>query len=268
MNTLFICYILCAFASTLWYLYLHKKTHIRLCYLYSDNLLNILCSCALSYLTIHYGFGSLLSAAVSVCVVVPMSIVLTLLRFYRIPFRKVRAKEGQLVSPADGNVIYIQRVEAGEVPLSVKHGVTATLSEFANTDLLKYPCTIIGINMTPFDVHRNCIPCDGRVVMNKHFNGDFLSLKNPEALRRNERNTILINTPNGQIGVVQTASRLVRRIVTWRGEGDDVKRGEWFGMIKFGSQVDLIIPASYKVDVMLKQQVYAKKTIIAEICNS
>ena len=80
----------------------------------------------------------------------------------------------------------------------------------------------------------------------------------------NERNSIVIETVDKKkIGVVQTASKLVRRIVTYKKVGDVVARGEWFGMIKFGSQVDVILPANIKINVSLKQQVYCKKTILA-----
>jgi phosphatidylserine decarboxylase len=173
-------------------------------------------------------------------------------------------KSDGIVSPADGKIIYIKRIDSGEIPISVKNGRKATLSEFANTGILDYPCWLIGINMTPFDVHRNCAPVDGRIILNRHYDGEFLSLKHQDALARNERNTIVIENPKGKIGVVQTASRLVRRIVTYKSEGESVSKGEWFGMIKFGSQVDLIIPAYCKVNVNLKQQVYAMNTLMAE----
>ena len=149
--------------------------------------------------------------------------------------------------------------------MSVKNGVTAKLDEFLNTGIMDYPCWIIGINMTPFDVHKNCAPLDGEIILNKHYDGDFLSLKNENALIRNERNTIILDTKIGKIGVVQTASRLVRRIVTYKKEGESLSKGEWFGMIKFGSQVDLILPATCKINVQIKEQVYAKKTIISKI---
>jgi phosphatidylserine decarboxylase len=176
----------------------------------------------------------------------------------------VNNEEDGIVSPADGNIIYIKKIEQGEEPISVKNGKEATLFEFANTGVIDRPCWLIGINMTPFDVHKNCAPVEGQIELNKHFDGEFLSLKHEEALRRNERNTIIIDNPRGKVGVVQTASKLVRRIVTYKKEYDFVSKGEWFGMIKFGSQVDLIIPASCKVMAIIGQQVYAKQTLIAK----
>ena len=255
-----------AIYSTLVYLYLHKKTHISLSYLYKDNIINIIASSAIIYSILFYlNIPTWLFYLVLLGIVPSMCVFISALRFYRVPLRKVNAKENEIVSPADGNIIYIKKIESGEIPISVKNGVSAKLSEFANTGILDYPCWLIGINMTPFDVHRNCAPLDGEIILNKHFDGEFLSLKHEEALVRNERNTTVLNTKIGKVGIVQTASRLVRRIVTYKKEGESLKQGEWFGMIKFGSQVDLIIPATCKVNVKLKDQVYAKKTIIAEI---
>lgn len=250
--------------STLGYLYLHRKTHIRLSFLYKDNLLNAIVS-ASATLAIYHSSGSLILSLLALIVLLPVCCIgISALRFYRVPLRKVNKTPDGIVSPADGNIIYIKRIERGEVPIAVKNGKRATLTEFTNTGILDYPCWLIGINMTPFDVHKNCAPVDGKIVLNKHFDGEYLSLKHEDALSRNERNTIVIDNEKGKVGVVQTASRLVRRIVTYKSEGELLSKGDWFGMIKFGSQVDLIIPASCHVNVELKQQVYAKKTLIAE----
>ena len=138
------------------------------------------------------------------------------------------------------------------------------MGESTNNEIDFKKVEIIGINMTPFDVHRNCSPVDGKIIFNKHINGSYLSLKNKNALKMNERNSVLLDTEKGMIGVVQTASRMVRRIVTYKQEGDFLKQGEWFGMIKFGSQVDVIMPADCILHVNIKQQVYARKTVLAE----
>ena len=260
-----IAFIFVAVYSSLIYVYLHKKTHISLKYLYRDNLVNIALSCGLLLLLYgKCGLPIIWTALCALAAVPAFSVLLTILRFYRVPLRKTNPQEGGIVSPADGNIIYIKKIEAGNIPISVKNGRSATLEEFTGTGLLTGPVWLIGINMTPFDVHRNCAPVDGKLIMNRHIDGEFLSLKNEEALSRNERNSIVIENTKGKVGVVQTASRLVRRIVTWRSEGDSLERGDWFGMIKFGSQVDLIIPADCKVKVSLGQQVYVKKTVVAE----
>lgn len=257
-------FFLIALESSLMYVFLHKKTNISLKYLYKDNLIVIALSILLSYSL--RGLLSVFPLYLIAVISVPcIGFVCTMLRFFRYPLRKVNTLDDAIVSPADGNIIYIKKIDRREVPLSVKNGVVASLDEFTNTGILDCPCVIIGINMTPFDVHRNCAPFDGTIMLNKHFDGEYLSLKDPQAFGRNERNTIVIETVNNKkIGVVQTASKLVRRIVTYKQEGDKVKKGEWFGMIKFGSQVDVILPADVNVCVDLKQQVYCKKTVLAK----
>ena len=119
--------------------------------------------------------------------------------------------------------------------------------------------------MTPFDVHKNCAPIDGQVILNQHFSGKFLSLKDDSALSENERNTYVISNGKIKIGIVQIASRLVRRIDSYVTQGAQVKKGEWLGMIRFGSQVDVIIPIEYKINVSIKEQTYAGETIIARL---
>ncbi len=254
--------------STTMYMFMHRKTHISLNYMYKDNLLNIIIVTIATYFCLR-------SIAIEICaIIIPIFIlasagILFVIRFYRKPFwrrRVLKTLPNQIISSADGRVIYIKQVQSGEIPVSVKNGVKATLTEIAQTEIIVYPCWLIGIEMTPFDVHRNAAPIDGKIVLNKHILGGFRSLKDPEALAHNERNTMVFKMRNGtNVGIVQTASRLVRRIVTYRKEGDWVQKGEWIGMIKFGSQVDMIIPADSRVCVKIGDQVYVNETIIAEL---
>ncbi|MCB0677542.1 MAG: phosphatidylserine decarboxylase, partial [Saprospiraceae bacterium] len=150
------------------------------------------------------------------------------------------------------------------VPVSIKGNRYSRLEELTKTDLLDKPCWLVGINMTPFDVHKNCAPIDGKVVLNQHFDGKFLSLKEGEALAENERNTYVIQNPQLKVGVVQIASRLVRRIDSYVQTGADLQQGDWLGMIRFGSQVDVILPIDYEINVQLKDQIYAGTTILAK----
>ncbi len=251
-----------SFVSTALYYYLHKKTRISLSYLYKDNLVIILLSCVFSFSLLQYSgqpdFSVLLSGIISVPV---FSFLLIMGRFYRNPDRKSDAPADEILSPADGNVIYIKKCSPGEVPENVKKKRRALLSEFSDSDLLKNEYWHIGINMTPFDVHRNSAPMDGKIEMLEHFEGEFLSLKNYDARDKNERCSYLISNKNVSIGVVQIASRLVRRIESYVKAGDTVKRGEWIGMIKFGSQVDMIVPGFYEIHLSVGQQLYAGKTV-------
>lgn len=265
MNTLLIFILSSLGLSTLTYLYLHKKTRISLKFLYIDNLMVVLLTTALCFsiykmLPEDYNW---LSFILIPFIVLGFAFGLTMVRFWRTPNRKISAKDNELISPADGNILYIKKIEKGEVPVSIKKGLEAKLDEITQTDILKGPCWLIGINMTPFDVHKNCAPIEGKIILNKHIEGKFLSLKEPKAIIENERNTLVIKNDHMTIGIVQTASKLVRRIDSYVEQGNTIKRGEWFGMIRFGSQVDLIIPEYCDVHVELGQQIYAKSTIIA-----
>lgn len=251
--------------STLWYAYLHKKTRISIKYLYLDNLAVILPSVLIScFLSFELELNSFLIFLINGFLVFGLSFTYTMIRFWRTPRRKIKAKNGEVVSPADGNILYIKEVKAGDTPISIKNGLEAKLSEIAETELLDQDGWLIGINMTPFDVHKNCAPVSGNIILNKHINGEFLSLKHPKALIQNERNTLIIKTDqNEYFGIIQTASKLVKRINSYVKEKDSIVQGDWFGMIRFGSQVDVILPKSYKINLELGQQVYAKTTIIA-----
>jgi len=206
----------------------------------------------------------LLSFIVLAGLVLYFAFILTMIRFWRVPHRRVTAGPGQIVSPADGRIIYIRKLNEGEIPESVKGRRTSRLEELTKTTLLNDGGWHIGINMTPFDVHKNCAPIPGEVILNRHFNGKFLSLKDEASLCENERNTWVIANNEVKVGVVQIASRLVRRIDAYVREGDTVRQGDWIGMIRFGSQVDVILPPDYRVNVTAGCQVYAAETIIAE----
>ncbi len=251
--------------STLLYLYLHKKTRISLRYLFIDNVGVILCSLLLVALLARVlpdGWEAI-NFLVLPAIVVGIAFTFTMIRFWRTPRRDIRARSNEIVSPADGNVIYITRVEAGEIPVSIKGHRYSRLEELTKTDILDKPCWLVGINMTPFDVHKNCAPIDGKILLNRHFDGSFLSLKEPKALTENERNTYVIGNDSLKVGIVQIASRLVRRIDTYVREGTDIHKGDWLGMIRFGSQVDVILPLDCEIQVELKQQIYAGTTILA-----
>jgi len=266
MNTLLIYLFESLVVSTLTYLYLHKKTRISLKFLYIDNLIVVALMFMIYFLVEkfipeNYIWILLVIAPI---LVLGFAFTLTMIRFWRTPNRKIKANKNELISPADGNIIYIKKIDKGEVPISIKRGLEAKLTEITQTDLLETPCWLIGINMTPFDVHKNCVPIDGKVILNKHITGKFLSLKDPKAIIENERNTLVVENDEMMVGIVQTASKLVKRIDSYVKVGQELKRGQWFGMIRFGSQVDLIIPANWKINVKLGQQIYAIKTIIAK----
>jgi phosphatidylserine decarboxylase len=253
--------------SSLLFLFLHFKTKIHLRFLYSDNLaITAISSIIIIVLTGIISINHFLILGIILPIMVTITtFLLTMLRFWRTPKRKIRAGSNQVVSPADGNIIYIKKIERGEIPISVKGRIYSKLDELSNNQLLDESCWQIGINMTPFDVHKNCAPISGIVTLNQHFKGKFLSLKDKKSLTENERNTYVIRNGDIRVGIIQIASRMVRRIDSYVIHGQFVKQGEWIGMIRFGSQVDLILPVNCHIRIDIKDQVYAGETIVADL---
>lgn len=266
LNSFFLIFIASLALGTLLYMYLRRKTRIGTRYLWTDNpAVALTAALTVFFLMRPHATGWwVLSLIVLAGLVLSFAFILTMVRFWRVPRRRVTAGPGQIVSPADGNIIYIRKVAIGEVPESVKGLRISRLEELTKTTLLNDGGWHIGINMTPFDVHKNCAPISGEVILNRHFDGKFLSLKDEASQCENERNTWVIANNEVKVGVVQIASRLVRRIDAYVREGDAVRQGDWIGMIRFGSQVDVILPPGYRVTVTAGRQVYAAETIIAQ----
>lgn len=252
--------------STSFYLFLRRKTKIGTRYLFIDNPAVAVISAIAVYSVLRTTVADhwLLTGLLLIVSILFLAFIFTMIRFWRVPRRRVTAVAGQIVSPADGKVIYIKKLTPGETPESVKGKVASRLEELTKTPLLNDGGWHIAINMTPFDVHKNCAPVSGKIILNRHFSGKFLSLKDPAAQSENERNTYVLVNDEVKVGIVQTASRLVRRIDSYVKEGDYVRQGDWIGMIRFGSQVDVIIPGNYRVMVDTGRQVHAAETIIAE----
>lgn len=192
-----------------------------------------------------------------------------LIVFFRDPERAVPIRQDVIVSPADGRVVYVRPVEPGQLPLADKKGRTCMLGELAGTTLGDGRAMIIGISMNLSDVHVNRAPVGGRVRLIEHVVGTFGSLRNPEMVMTNERVTTVIEDGDLQIAIVQIASRLVRRIVTFVSKGDVLDLGERIGAIRFGSQVDLVIPVRPQIRpaVQTGDRVVAGQTIMALITN-
>ncbi|MBN2415897.1 phosphatidylserine decarboxylase [bacterium] len=193
-----------------------------------------------------------------------------LINFFRDPERRDPDDPDALVSPADGTVIYVKRIEGGAVPVSEKKGRSFPLTELVETELLGKTALLVGIEMSIVNVHVNRAPAAGTVIHLQHIPGAFLSLRHEEAPFRNERCTTVIDTGSCLIGVVQIASRLVRRIVSYVRAGDTVGRGQRIGMIRFGSQVDVVIPDNAGMTVAVKpgDTVTAGETRIAVVADS
>ena len=163
--------------------------------------------------------------------------------FFRDPDRVIPLEEGALVSPADGKV------------------VVAEINE--NPPFGDGPAFQISIFMNVFNVHVNRIPFDGTVKDVCYFPGRFMNASLDKASSQNERNAILIETPEGRsFWTVQIAGLVARRIVCKLDGGDAVKKGRRFGMIRFGSRLDLYLPVDFESRVSLGEKTQAGTTTL------
>lgn len=192
-----------------------------------------------------------------------------LIVFFRDPDRTAPVRPDVIVSPADGQVIYVRQVRPGRLPLADKKGRVCVLGELAGTMLGDGGATAIGISMNFSDVHVNRAPLGGRVRFSERVNGTFGSLRNPQTAMSNERVTTVIEDGDLQIAIIQIASRLVRRIVIFVAQGDMLQMGQRIGAIRFGSQVDLLIPARPEIRLTVQpgDRVVAGQTIMALITS-
>lgn len=177
-----------------------------------------------------------------------MSLIATLLigHFFRDPERVISAAPDEVVSPADGKVIAIEGVE--------------------ETHFFQRPSIRVSIFMSVFDVHVNRIPFSGIVQGLRYRKGSFLSANLPKAMRENEQNGVWIQTDSGaDIVITQVAGLIARRIVCWPKVGDQVTRGERFGMIRFGSRVDVVVPEASTVLVSVGDRVCGGETSLCRL---
>jgi len=202
--------------------------------------------------------------------VIGISVSLLLWRFFRDPERIPPEDRNAILSPADGKVIYVKRIEKGVVPYSEKKGRKFSLGDFIKSDVLPMEGYLIGISMNFLDIHVNRVPNDGKVAVIRHIKGRFVSLKKEEAVILNERALTVIDNGHFKVGVIQIASRLVRQIILYLREGQEIRRGERMGMIRFGSQVDLILPCSPSLNIEINpgEHVKAGISIVAKIIGN
>lgn len=229
----------------------------------------ILCLCAAWGLLLG-AFGSVLTDEVPGWLLVSGASLASaagfvLYRFYRDPERLAPDRSDVIVSPADGQVLYVRRSAGGRLPVSSKKGREHTLEELTKTPLAAGEAVVIGIALSFLDVHVNRAPVSGTVTVHQHHEGVFGSLKHPDSLLENERSTTIIERDGKQIAVVLIASRLVRRIVSFVGVGDQVAYGQRIGAIRFGSQVDLVMPLDWAegLQVEVGDRVTAGESIVA-----
>ncbi|TWG67624.1 phosphatidylserine decarboxylase [Aminobacter sp. J44] len=167
--------------------------------------------------------------------------------FFRDPERVTPIDDRLVISSADGIVSAVgPAVPPRELGLS-------------NSKMLR-----ISVFMNVFSCHVNRSPVRGRIATIEHRPGKFLNAELDKASVENERNGLVIDSPNGRIGVVQVAGLVARRILCWAEQGNDISTGERFGLIRFGSRVDIYLPEGFAPMVAVGQSAVAGETIIAE----
>jgi phosphatidylserine decarboxylase len=224
-------------------------------------------SCSITWITgvVFPGSSGLIGTLAGLVAAVSLTVLVLLTRFYRDPERTIPDVEGLLVSPADGEVIYVKNIENGEFPFAVKKGKVISLDEFILENSFMKKGVQIGIAMNFLNVHVNRMPISGTVKTIRRIPGSFRSLKHLGSLLENERVCTLIEGKGLTVGVVQIASRLVRRITAYFSEGDSCRIGDRMGMIRFGSQVDLLIPETPGLQVLINvgDEINAGETVVA-----
>ena len=205
--------------------------------------------------------------------------------FFRNPGRAAPPGDG-IVSAADGTVVYVKEVAPGEEVVSIKQGLAANLGDIVREDL-DAPKLLIGVFMSPFDVHYNRAPLSGKVDFVRHHPGRGANVhmgpmhwrillgrapyyRGAEHIVRNERTVTRIDGAlKGETVpcyVVQIAAKTVAGIDSYVRPGEAVERGAIFGMIRVGSQVDIVLPLTPGARVKVKpgQRVRAGETVLVE----
>jgi phosphatidylserine decarboxylase len=164
--------------------------------------------------------------------------------FFRDPDRLVPTGEGLIVSPADGKVIKVEPVE--------------------QTAYFEGACKRVSVFMSVFNVHVNRAPHEGTIRQVDYYPGKFFSANLDKASKENEHNALLLESPAGKpVAFVQIAGLVARRIICAVQPGDAVKRGQRFGMICFGSRLDIYLPPDTETRVTVGDKVQAGSSIIA-----
>lgn len=167
-----------------------------------------------------------------------------IIRFFRIPNRNFLIEDGAIFSPADGEVVVIEKVFEDEY--------------------IKEDCIQISVFMSPLNVHINWFPFAGKVRYLKYHPGKFLVAWHPKSSTLNERTSVCIENSNKQLIMMrQVAGAVARRIVCYAKPGMEFKQNDELGFIKFGSRVDIYLPADTQILTKLKDKVVGGRTIIA-----
>ncbi len=172
-------------------------------------------------------------------------LVLFVVQFFRDPPRRIPDEPAAVISPADGRIIAVDEVHDPYLDRTARR---------------------ISIFMNVFNVHANRIPVSGTVRQRWYHPGRFVNAALDKASSENERNALWIHADEDcEVVVVQVAGLIARRILCYAGEGDRVQRGERFGFIRFGSRVDIFLPAGSSIRVALGDRVAGGRDVLASL---
>jgi len=175
-----------------------------------------------------------------------LALTLFTIYFFRNPERLVPEGDDLVIAPADGKVVFVGEVEEDRY--------------------LKAPALKVSIFMSVFNVHVNRVPCSGRVVDMYYQKGSFFNAALDKASRDNEQAGILLETDSGkQLLFVQIAGLIARRIVTYPVIGDILQTGRRYGLIRFGSRVDVYLPQDSEIRVRLGDRTIAGETVLGQL---
>ena len=170
---------------------------------------------------------------------------LFIVSFFRIPRRLLTSEENKVICPADGKVVVIE--------------------EIIDEEYFKESRLQVSIFMSPANVHVNRNPVSGEVIYSQYHKGKYLVAWHPKSSAENERHSVVIKNDKAEILVKQIAGALAKRIINYLKVGQVVEQGAEMGFIKFGSRVDILLPAGTKVDVQLNQNVKGGVTVLATL---
>ena len=198
------------------------------------------------YLAVMAGSSALVTWGVGWAFAAPFWILsLFVLQFFRDPGRRVPDEPHAVLSPADGRIVAVEKVN----------------DPYLNREAVK-----VSVFMNVFNVHSNRSPVDGEVKGIWYFPGKFVNADLDKASLENERNALWIRTTDGIDGTcVQVAGLIARRILCYVKEGARLQRGERYGFIRFGSRVDVYLPLDARIKVSIGDKVYATESILAEM---
>lgn len=168
--------------------------------------------------------------------------------FFRDPERVTPAGDNLVISPADG---LVQRIVEVVPP--------------AELELGDAPLTRISVFLNVFNVHVNRVPVGGKVIAHQYIAGKFMNAELDKASDENERQLITLENGKGKFGLVQIAGLVARRILCHLEKGQEVVAGERYGLIRFGSRVDVYLPKNAKVKVLEGQLSIGGETVLAEV---